>query len=205
MTAPTANRQSTAILLLAAGGSSRMKGRDKLLERIDGVPLLRRAALACQNSGAGQIVVVLRPQDIDRWTCLDETRCISVENAQWAEGMASSIRAGLKALAPDTAALIIALADMPDIGPQDYDALIDGFDPALGVTICRAANETGVPGNPVLFGNIHFKALSRLTGDRGAKEVLRDHSDQVRLVDLPANRALTDLDTVQDWDAYRKT
>ena len=193
------------ILLLAAGSSSRMRGRDKLLENISGQPLLTRAAQACVASKARRTTVILRPQDSMRRQVLAGSDCGIIENPDWAEGMATSIRAGIARLPETTDAAIIALADMPDITFSDYNALIDAFDPKSTYEICRATTADGYPGHPVLFARSFFPALSGLVGDGGAKSILRDNSDVTRLVRLAGQVALTDLDTPKDWAAYHQS
>jgi molybdenum cofactor cytidylyltransferase len=117
--------------------------------------------------------------------------------------MAASIRAGLEALDPRADAVIVALADMPDIGAAHIDRLIAAFDPAEGRAICRAATESGVPGHPVLFGRRFFETLGLLEGDAGARAVLAEHADLVELVPTPGEAAATDLDTPEAWAAWR--
>ena len=126
-----------------------------------------------------------------------------VEAPGWAEGMAASIRAGIAALPERTDAVLMLLADMPEIGARDLDRLIAGFDPAEGREIVRAATADGVPGHPVLFGRRFFESLAALEGDRGARDLLREGSDYVVEVRLDGQAAVTDLDTPEDWDAWR--
>lgn len=93
-------RPVVSAVLLAAGASSRMGGRDKLLECIDGEPLLRRAARALLASRADETLAVLRPEDDARRAALEGLDVKIVENPGAAEGMASSIRAGSRPSAP---------------------------------------------------------------------------------------------------------
>jgi molybdenum cofactor cytidylyltransferase len=117
--------------------------------------------------------------------------------------MAASIRAAVAAAAPEADALIVALADMPEIGPAHLDALMAAFDPAEGRAICRAATADGRPGHPVLFGRRFFEALGRLEGDRGARDLLAEHGDLVETVPTAGAAATVDLDTPEAWAAWR--
>ncbi len=192
-----------SILLLAAGGATRMRGRDKLLEPVDGVPLLRRSAQAALNSRAGQVIVVLRPDDAARRAALRGLDVDIVENPAWTEGMASSIRAGISACIRACAqcdAVIVALADMPEIGTSQLDALIAAFDPAAP-RILRACAPGGRPGNPVLFPRARLDALAALHGDRGARDLLSAARAQTGLVEIAG--ADIDLDTPEEWAAWR--
>ncbi len=196
-------RPTVSALLLAAGASSRMGGRDKLLEEVEGEPVLRRMARALADSAAAEVVVVLRPEDRARREALRGLAVRTVDNPSAAEGMASSIRAGLAAARPDADAVVVALADMPEIGARHVDALIAAYDPEAGRAICRAADEQGRPGHPVLFGRRFFENLGRLTGDEGARELLRAHADLVALTPTPGRGARLDLDTPEAWAAWR--
>jgi len=151
MTDTNASRTDTEIILLASGASNRMKGRDKLIEKIDEIPLLYRSAQHAVASNIGRVSVILRPDDSARRNALGSLAVRIVENADWSEGMASAIRTGIANLAPDCNAVLIALADMPDIYPHDYNTLHEALNVENHITIARAATTQGKPGHPVLF------------------------------------------------------
>jgi molybdenum cofactor cytidylyltransferase len=180
-----------------------MRGADKLLEPVDGAPMLRRAAQAALASRADATLVVLPAGGDARRAALDGLPATLVENRSAAEGMAASIRAALAAAPAETDALIVMLADMPEVGAAHLDALIAAFDPAEGRAICRAATEDGRPGHPVLFGRRFFEALARLEGDRGARDLLEAHADMVETIPTPGAGAVVDLDTPEAWAAWR--
>lgn len=194
-----------AILVLAAGASRRMRGRDKLLEDIGGKPLLRSVADTAWASAASEVVTVLGARAEARQDVLGALPLRFVQNANWQSGMASSIRAGIDALPETTDGAIILLADMPDIRADLLNDLITAFDPERGITIVRPVSASGPVGNPILFGRRHFPALASLTGDTGAKPVIAANPDAV--LDLPTgdDGVLTDLDTPEAWAAWRKT
>jgi molybdenum cofactor cytidylyltransferase len=202
--APPAGRPRVAAILLAAGAGVRMRGADKLLEPLaDGRPILRAAAEAATASQADLAVVVLPPGAEARRAALAGTGVEIVEAADAAEGMAASLRAGLRAAADRADAVVVMLADMPEVGSAAVDRLIAAFDPEEGRDICRAVTEAGAPGHPVLFGRRFFETLAALTGDRGAREVLRDAAEFVTDVPTPGRGAAVDLDTPEDWAAWR--
>lgn len=199
-----AGRPRVAAILLAAGASRRMRGADKLLEPLaDGRPVLRAAAEAALASQADAAVVVL-PEDADaRRAALSGLGIGVVEAADAAEGMAASLRAGLRAVVERADAVVVLLADMPEVAAGDIDRLIAAFDPAEGREICRAATAEGAPGHPVLFGRRFFETLAGLSGDRGARDVLREAAEFVVEVPIGGRAAVTDLDTPEDWAAWR--
>lgn len=196
-------RPKVSALLLAAGSSSRMRGADKLMELVDDIPLLRLSAEVLLASQVDEVIVVLRPDDPRRLAALDGLNVRVIENPQATEGMGASIRAGIAAVASDAGALLVALADMPDIAANDVDALIAAYDVEDGREIIRAADPTGAPGNPVLFGRRFFEPLRGLEGDEGARSILAANADLVRLVRLSSNAARVDLDTPEAWAEWR--
>ena len=187
-----AKRPSVSAVLLAAGSSSRMRGADKLMEVVDGAPLIRRAAEALLAAKVDEVVAVLRPEDDARRAALAGLGCRFVDNPLAAEGMGASIRAGMTEIAAGADAALIALADMPDITASDIDRLIAAFDAGEGREIVRAATADGMPGNPVLFGKRFFEPLRALEGDEGARSILAAHSDLAQIVPLTGRAARVD-------------
>ena len=204
-TAP--QRPVVAALLLAAGSARRMAGRDKLLEPVAGAPLLRTLALRLGASVVDEVICVLRPDDPDRQAALADTRARIVPNARAAEGMGTSIAAGIGALGPEVDAAVILPADMPEIMGADVDRLVAAFDPEEGRAIIRAVSSAGegggTGGHPVLFGRRFFEALRGLDGDRGARAILDEHPEFVVDVTLAGRAAETDLDTPEAWERWR--
>ena len=198
-------RPHVTAAVLAAGASRRMGGRDKLLEPVEGAPVLARVARAALESRADETLVVLPPHGEARRAALDGLDGARiVENRLAAEGMAASIRAATAAAAAQTDALILLLADMPEVSAAHLDALIAAYDPEEGRAICRASDGQGRPGHPVLIGRRFFEALGRLEGDAGAKALLEAHGDLVETVPTPGLAATTDLDTPEAWAAWRE-
>ncbi|MGF1550997.1 MAG: NTP transferase domain-containing protein [Paracoccaceae bacterium] len=190
-------------MLLAAGSARRMQGRDKLLEAIDGEPILTRLARTLMAAGVDQALAVVRPDDGARRAALAGTGLGIVENPRAAEGMGGSLARGVAALPMGVDAALIALADMPDLEADDLARLIAAFDPGEGREIVRAAAQDGTPGHPVLFGRRFFEPLASLGGDEGARRVLAAPRDYVVEVRLPGRRAITDLDTPEAWASWR--
>ena len=187
----------TTIVLLAAGRSSRMRGRDKLLEEIDGQPLLRLMASRAVKAGV-PVRVVLGPDQATLRAAL-EGLAIEIVEATDSDGMAASIRAGVAGL---EGPVLLALADMPAITAQDLYLMV-----SLGAqapqAILQAATRDGRPGHPVLFPADCLPDLARLQGDGGAKSILTAAGARRHLLPLADDRALIDLDTPEDWAAWR--
>ena len=188
-----------AIVLLAAGASTRMRGRDKLLEDVGGQPLLRRQALAALATGAG-VYVATPPDTPDRQAALSGLPLAIVTVRDANAGMGASIRAVVAALPKTVTGVAILPGDMPDITTGDLKLVLAAFR-AAPKNIIRGASEAGEPGHPVVFPARLFAELRRLSGDKGARALLR--SQDVRQVRLPAGHATTDLDTPEDWANWR--
>lgn len=193
---------SAVIVLLAAGASRRMRGRDKLVEPVDGVPLLRRQAAAALATGV-PVIVALSPQGAARRAVLAGLSVAPVVVADAESGMGHSLAAAARA-APPEADLLVVLADMPDIGRDEMATLLAARADHPG-RVLRGADEDGRPGHPVLFPARLGPELRRLTGDEGARSLIRP--EEAVLVPLPDRTALTDLDTPEawaDWHARRR-
>lgn len=185
------------ILILAAGASARMAPRDKLLELIDGAPLLARSLRIALATGL-PVTLALPPDRPARWQAVEGMGSARVTVTRAQDGMAESLKAGLAAL-PRDAPVLLMLADLPDLETADLLA-VAGADPAF---IQRGATARGQPGHPVLLPVWLRPELDQLTGDAGARDLFHRHADRLRLIPLPGNRALTDLDTPEDWARWR--
>jgi len=189
-----------AILILAAGSATRMLGRDKLMEPIRGVPLLRRIAETALKTG--HPVYVALPQDArDRLNALSGLGVTQLEVESPEQGMSQSLRAGLRVLPHSVSGAMIMLADMPEITTSDLTTLADQFAKTPD-RIVRACDDQGHQGHPVIFPSGFFTKLADVTGDKGARDILK--SEKITLVELPRGHATTDLDTPEDWIAWRR-
>ncbi|WP_298917987.1 nucleotidyltransferase family protein [uncultured Roseobacter sp.] len=191
------------IILLAAGQSRRMRGADKLLEDVDGMPLLRRQAnMACMVT-CGPILVALPPPPHPRYQCLDGLGVNRVAVRDAAEGMNASLRTAFAALPEKTDAAMLVLADLPELTPDDLNTVLQAVDLNSDNLIWRGATEDGKPGHPIVFSAKLFPEIATLTGDDGARAVVSEFEDQVELVTLPGSRARMDLDTPEEWAKWR--
>ncbi|MDQ2092729.1 nucleotidyltransferase family protein [Rhodalgimonas zhirmunskyi] len=191
------------ILILAAGASSRMRGRDKLLEMIDDLPLIRRQAEMARTVSQS-VIVALPAAPHPRHSALEGLDVTRIEVPEATLGMGHSIAAGVSALPADARGVLLMLADLPDLRADDLKRILHAFEDQPDALIWRGATEAGKPGHPILFHRQLFPALQNLTGDVGAKEVVRSAGDRLCLVPLPGTRARRDLDTPEDWTVWRQ-
>ncbi len=194
-TSRAARRRGVSAIVLAAGLSSRM-GRSKPLLLLNGTPLLTHALNALRASDVAEIVVVLGAQaDRVRHEIPLESTCVVV-NPDFAQGMSTSIRAGLRAVSPDSDAFLIVLADQPLVSSSTYNSLVA----RLEATAARVLVPTfaGVRGNPVLLHRSLSSEVESITGDVGCRQVLAAHAEEVVEVPVDDPGVLVDIDTVEE-------
>jgi 8-oxo-dGTP diphosphatase len=188
------------IVILAAGSSSRM-GRPKLLLPLEGKSLIRRVAEEAIASTVRQTVVVTgayRPE-VERE--LAGLALKLVHNPDHAEGMSTSLRAGLRALRPECDAALIMLGDQPLVDREVLNALFE-VRRRSGASIVQP-RYAGEPGNPILWDRRHFAELMRQEGDQGGRQVLRERRDEIVWCELPDARVRADVDTPEAYETLR--
>ncbi|MEP2533197.1 nucleotidyltransferase family protein [Shimia sp.] len=188
------------ILLLAAGRSSRMRGADKLLNTVQNAPLIVTMTKRALATGL-PVSVCLPDLTGPRANALHSLAVSMVPVADADLGMAHSIRAGTSTLPDDCSAIMILPADMPEITARDLRQMHTAHK-AAPTAIIRGASADGRPGHPVVFPKSTFNKLAGISGDTGAKPVISGFDGEIRLVPLPAQHALTDLDTPEDWQNW---
>ena len=189
------------ILILAGGASSRMQGRDKLLEPIGEIPLLRHVAVQALETGH-PVIIALRPDDPPRRAALEGLEVAIHEVAAASEGMSGTLREAVAAL-PPCPAFMVMLADLPAITAGDMASVLAAQSSHPDMQIWRGATEDGKPGHPIIFASSLRGAFGEITGDEGAKSIAAKYKTASHLVRLPGTRARTDLDTPEDWAAWR--
>lgn len=176
--------------LVLAAGAGRRYGMPKALVPYRGSLLVRRAAGVLRDAGVARTLVVVGAQATRVRAAAPELTY--VENPQWATGMASSLRAGLAALAGTAAgAAVVVLVDMPGVTPAAVRATVAGAAPDALIM----GGYDGRRSHPVVLGRDHWAGVAEsATGDRGARDYLRVHADQLRVVPVGDVADDTDLD-----------
>ncbi len=190
-------QRDVAGLLLAAGGGRRLGGRPKALLTHRGRPLVEHAAGVLRAAGCGRVHVVLGARSDEVRARAELDGCVLVDNPDWAQGMGSSLRAGLASLAGTGArAALVGLVDQPGIGPAAVARVLGAFEDEGSLV---SAAYDGVRGHPVLFGAAHWAGMAReATGDRGARTYLKAHAAEIRLVECADVAEPYDIDTEAD-------
>jgi molybdenum cofactor cytidylyltransferase len=185
-------------LLLAAGRSSRF-GADKLCAKLNGKAVIRWSAEALSPA---DVVYVVIPPGADAVTqALSRLDVSFVVNLARAEGMASSIRAGVAALSSDVDGVVIALADQPLVSKDVVRALGERW--RVGDVAAVVPEYRDGRGHPVLFGRECFAALQTLRGDVGARSVLDALGDRVARINVDAEMPV-DVDTPDALEAIQQ-
>ncbi len=182
-----------AAVILAAGQSSRMAPRHKLLvQDATGRAMVARVVDGVLASRARPVLVVTGHRADEVKAALAGRPVTFVTAPDYADGLSASLRAGLAAVPASTAAALVVLGDMPLVTAATIDRLIESYDPDEGRTIVAPSH--GELGNPVLWDRRHFPAMMALTGDRGARSLLRQHAEAVAEIAVD-DTVLRDFDT----------
>ncbi len=181
-------------LVLAAGRSTRMGGPNKLLEELDGKVLVRHAAEAALAAGLDEVIVVTGHQGDKVRQALEGLPLRFVDNPAFAEGLSTSLTAGLAACPDTLEAVLVLLGDMPYVRPPLLKALIAAYQPDKGLHAAVPV-VAGRRGNPVLWGRRFLPLLREVSGDQGGRGILTAHPEAVAEIAFDDPAALIDLDT----------
>jgi len=192
-----------AAIVLAAGRATRMQGTNKLLEPLDGKPLVRHAVEAALASRAAPVIVVTGHDAAAVRTALEGLDIAFTHNPDFAEGLSTSLKAGVRALPADVSGALICLGDMPRISASLLDRMIETFDPGRGALIV-APVRGGERGNPVLWARRFFPDLLALDGDTGARKLTAAYSEGVAEIEAPNDGIFFDIDTPEALDGARR-
>lgn len=185
-------------IVLAAGESKRMAGRNKLLLPLEEKTIVECAVDAILEARVDDVIVVLGHEAAAIQKVLQKRALRFTFNPNFRGGMASSIQAGVAALAPPAQSVMIALADQPLITTAEINFLIAEFARATEKSI-GVPTFNGQRGNPVLFDLRYREELLALQGEVGGKSILARHPEAILEVALPAGNILVDADTPEAY------
>ena len=189
-----------AVLVLAAGRSRRMAPRHKLLlPWRDGRPILRHVVIGALALRPLETLVVVRPDLPALGMVLDGLPVRLIGNPRWAEGLGTSLAAGIMALSPAAQAMLVLLGDAPDVRPEILTGLVTAF--RAGTQPIAVPFYGDDPGPPTLFGRAVFPELLALRGDTGGRLIVRHYPEHVIRVPFPAAARPLDIDTPEDYEA----
>jgi len=190
----TAGTRRVAALVLAAGRSTRMGGPNKLIAEISRRPLVRIAAEEALASRAKPVIVVTGHQRDQVEAALEALPVRLVHNPDFAQGLGTSLKAGIAAVPADADGVVVCLGDMPQVDAGLIDRLIAAFDPERAALVVVPTFE-GKRGNPVLWSRRFFPDLMTLEGDVGARHLIGRYPEAVVEVPVDGKATLVDIDT----------
>ena len=194
MNVPAANARQVPVVLLAAGAGARYGGI-KQLAPIDGEPMLRRVARSLLEVGA-PVVAVLGAHAVQVETALAGLPVSIERHTRWADGMGSSLAAGIRRVVadfPGATGSLLCLADQPLLDVAMLQHMLARHRAAADAIL--VTTQRGVDGPPVLFPRDCFEALSNWSGAHGARALLDREAHRVEHF---ATFGMTDVDTPAD-------
>lgn len=197
--APAAPRISAIVL---AAGLSRRMGGNKMLAEFEGQPMVRATVQQVLASSVDEVIVVTGHEPAAVAAALEGLPVRLVQNADYAQGLSTSLRAGVAA-ATGADAVLVCLGDMPRVSPATMDRLIAAYNPVEHRSIVVPTHH-GTFGNPVLWGQEHFARFLSLSGDKGARSLISDLKAEATEVEAADRFVLMDADTPEALAALRQ-
>ena len=191
-----------AALVLAAGRSTRMGAVNKMLAEIGGKPLVRIAAEQAVASHAQPVIVVTGHEREKVEAALKGLPVRFAHNPDYAEGLGTSLKAGIAAVPDEADAAIVCLGDMPQVDSTLINRLIAAFDPERGALVVVPSID-GKRGNPVVWSRRFFHDLMAIQGDVGARHLIGNYAEAVIEIPVAGEAALTDVDTPESLSAVK--
>lgn len=188
-------------IILAAGRSVRM-GRAKLLLELQGKSIVRHVVENALGARLDEVLVVIGNEAARIREEIEQYPVRIVENPLFAGGQSTSLQAGMRRIQPDAEAVIILMADQPFVGPETIDAIVDRYQAERSLIV--APEYAGQIGAPVLFDRRLFPELLAASGDKGGRDIVRSHPDDVRVVRFDHSLAARDIDTWQEYEEIRR-
>ncbi len=181
--------------LILAGGASNRYGSPKLLLQWQGQPLIQRVCQVALDSKLEPIYVVTGATDSIVRPLLSDFPLTILHNPHWQEGQSTSLKTGIEALDGSIAAVVVFLADQPQVCVSLVQSLVDTYRSEPSPIIAPWVDKRF--GNPVLLDRITFAELLTLHGDRGARVVFDRFT--VKAIEWNDPFLFMDIDTPQDY------
>jgi len=186
-----------SLIVLAAGKSTRMRGRNKLLAKVDGKPMVRRVVETALSSQVDEVIVVLGWEEDKVRAALSELPCRFVVNKNYEEGQSSSVKVGLSEVVEGTHAVLILPGDVAKIDTRSINLVVDEYNRENRPIVVAAYQNK--PGHPILLSRELFKEIQGIDEQSaGLKSVMSNHAADMRLVETNSENVLRDVDTPED-------
>lgn len=188
-------------VLLAAGMSTRMGGPNKLLLPFRDRTVIENMVRVLLDSDLDEVVVVLGHQAEQVRPLLEGTGVRIVDNPDYAEGMGSSLKVGLRAVSAGAEAVMVCLTDQPLLEPADVNRLLAAFREGGAQDIVVPFHQ-GQRGNPILFSARYRNEVQNTRGPiAGCRGIVQRYPEAIRAIEMETDHILRDLDTPEDYRA----
>lgn len=186
-----------SLIILAAGKSTRMRGRNKLSTIIEGKPMIRRVVEAALNSKVDEVIVVLGWEAEKIRKALGDLPCRYVVNKDYERGQSSSVKVGLGEVGKATRAMLVLPGDVAMIDSRSINLVIDEYNQGKCPIVIAAFN--GKLGHPILLDRRLFGEIEQIDEQTfGLKSVVQKHEGEKRLIETGTPNVLRDMDTPED-------
>ena len=186
-----------SLIVLAAGKSTRMHGRNKLLAKVGGTPMIRRVVIAALQSKVDEVIVVVGWEADKVRKALAELPCRIVLNKDYAKGQSTSVKAGLRDVGETTQAILVLPGDVAMIDFRSINRIVDDY--SIRKRLIVIASHKGKLGHPVLLDRQLFNEIGAINeATYGLKSVIEKYRRKIRLIETGSPNVLTDVDTRED-------
>lgn len=191
---------NVGVIILAAGGSSRLGSPKQLIRGADGVSLIQKISELVMSLNCKQKLMVLGSHHKNIQSEIKEIDIPIIINHEWQRGISSSILAAMDALTKkeDLEGLMFLVCDQPYLNKKMLENLLTKFQNTSRFIV--ASRYRDVIGTPAIFHKSLFPELLKLTGDKGAGKIINENSGKVALVDF--ENGIFDIDTPEDLNTY---
>ena len=191
-------------LFLAAGASTRMRGSDKLLREIDGIPLVQRTVQEALRLNF-PVFVTVPAHNTERKLLILETNAVPIEVKDTHLGMGHSISTGLTQITQNFNfhSLAISPSDLPGLSAVSLKKLIIFFLKRPEMICCPTHLGKSKMGHPVIFPKKYFEELKLIDGDTGARNILGKNGKDLNRFETDDESYFIDLDTPEDFNNWK--
>ncbi|CCO09208.1 nucleotidyltransferase family protein [Desulforamulus hydrothermalis] len=200
------NKEKIAALILAAGFSSRM-GTFKPLLQLGNITIIERVVTTFRCAGITDIKVVIGHRASEMRKVLYTLPVDAIENRDYARGMFSSVKAGVKAIKPGADAFFLLPTDIPLIQPRTLDQIVQAFQSHRAGVIYPCFD--GERGHPPLISTFYIEKILSWSGEGGLRSLMRGWETESMDLEVNDQWILMDMDTPEDYhriqDMYGKT
>jgi molybdenum cofactor cytidylyltransferase len=195
-------------IMLAAGLSSRMNGENKLTKQINGIPLINHSLKNILGSSVNEIIVVVGyEKNILKKIIVENKKIKIIYNKDYKNGIASSIKIGIKNISKKTEAFFISLGDMPNVNQNVYNKLIKARNKYNKKLKVQHKKEIIIPthkgknGNPILFSKYMKNKIMKIEGDAGAKSLIELNMNKILKIPFKNDGIVLDFDKPEDFNS----